>query len=414
MKRPPPRRYVAPWRARLAAALVLAATVVGCGAREPGPPRQLEGAEAVCEGGPVRPQLAVRGRVAALKGAPDMMRVDQGALWIVESLDNTVSRFDLADGTLEPAYFDVGNGRNPWDVHLDGQGQAWITNYLSDTVSVADVGSGQLLEELDAEALDNPSGVTGLGEHVFVTNVQVSQGQGRLEFGSGSVAVFEADGHDFVGAVETAAPNPQWIEAVSTRGGARLVVVDSGAFDLFGDDPSVASAGAVEVWEITEDVLAPTRRIAPIPAPAPGGRVGSPGRPWVTPDGRHLYLTSATAPIIFKLDLESMQWVRGPEDPIVLYETEQAKTLHRGFMDSRGLFWITSFNRDELHIWDTRCDAPLGEPIQLGGDPTQSEGPTALVVAPPSGDEAWPRAYYTLSIASSLGSIAAQPGPSDP
>jgi hypothetical protein len=100
-----------------------------------------------------------------------------------------------------------------------------------------------------------------------------------------------------------------------------------------------------------------------------------------------------------------LTWVRGPEDPIVLYESEE-DTLHHISAGPDGMLYVTAFNTDEIWRVDTRCDEVLAEPVKVGRS-SLLEGPHMIQVvdAPEGGVDA----YYLLSLSNRLGRVKFRP-----
>ncbi|MDX1618629.1 MAG: hypothetical protein R3224_07565, partial [Balneolaceae bacterium] len=135
--------------------------------------------------------------------------------------------------------------------------------------------------------------------------------------------------------------------------------------DPLGADPEVA------LFELGDD---PSLGILGYPAHQPGGS--------------HIYFASGTAPVVFKLDMATMSWERGARDPIRLYDS-RGNALHDARMGPNGVLFVTAFNRDELYLVDTNCDARLGDPVLLD-DSEFLAGPHGVVpVTTESGVDAW-------------------------
>lgn len=353
---------------------------------------------AVCGGGVQLASFDVEPSLGVIGEAANVMVQAGDYAYIVESLDNTISRLNLRTGALDAGFIDVGNDRGPYDMFADPETmRGWVANYQSSSVSIVDLRTGAVIEELTGDAFDGPNGVTATETHAYIGNTQPLPGGG---YGPGSVTVIERATRDILGQLPTAAPNPQFLGVIERDGVEQVVVVNSGKIAREGGIFTQVSDAAVERWVPGEDPLAPTKQTWILPRPAPGSRVGAPGRPLANSDGSKLYMTSATAPVVFSIDLDAGEWARGADDPIELYESD-ADTLHNGFMGDDGLLWIVSFNDDALYVVDTACDEVLLGGVDLGVIPGELEGPIGLVVAsrePLS-------AYYMTSISKRLGKI---------
>lgn len=335
---------------------------------------------AVCDEGPRDPSARIEREVAVTGSALNSMRRDGDEIFVVESGDNTVSRFDVQTGRYDPLV-DVGNERGPWDLFVTAD-ELWITNYIASSVTVADRASGEVIDEIVGEELDGPAGVAVLDDVVYVGNTEY-HGE---EYGPGSIAVLDRASHEVLGVVAAQRQNPQSLDVV----GDRVVVVDSGAFGYAGSFVA-GSEAAVEIWTPTADPLAPD--VVTVVMPLVDDRaVGIPGRPAHRAGSSVIYLPSATAPVVFSLDVVKGTWLRGPDDPIQLYETD-GDALNHAAMGDDGVLWVTAYNEDALFLVDTRCDAVLDR-IELESS-SMLAGPHGVV---PVGDDG----YVALELANEL------------
>lgn len=325
--------------------------------------------------------------------ASNALHHKDGLLYVVESRDNTISTWDIELEQYSP-FADLGNDQNPYDLFV-GSGVVWVTNYIGQSVSRL-TEAGKNVEELGGPNFKNPSGVAEFAGHLWVTNVNyISPSQG---FGPSTVlkrsletGIEEVIEMDFL--------NTQFADVFEFENEEILVLTSTGAVQFVDRKAMATSPGAVDV--IASDG---TMRTVEFPVPSPQ-RSGALSRPAQPPSSKYLYFTSATAPEIYKLDLESLTWVRGPEDPIVLYESEE-DTLHHISAGSDGMLYVTAFNSDEIWRVDTRCDEVLAEPVKVGRS-SLLEGPHMIQVvdAPEGGVDA----YYLLSLSNRLGRVKFRP-----
>jgi YVTN family beta-propeller protein len=334
--------------------------------------------EPVCSTGPASPGGGVTPEIETIGPTSNAIRPGGDYLWIVESGSNTVSRYSPQTGRLERNFIDVGNGHNPFDIAVDPEAsKAYVTNYLADSITVADTETGRVLREVEAEPLDKPEGVAVVGDHLYVSNVHYTGGE--EPFDAGSVVVFERESMEVVGRAETERKNPQFVRPVETPQGRRVAIVSSGVIDFAEGGRAVAtSPGGLELWPTDGRTERSAREIYPMQR-VDDGRHGAPGRPLPTPDGGHLYFTSATSGELFTFDLEAREWTRGTRDPLQLHDAG-GNALHHGAMGPRGILYATAFNDDALYLWDTSCDAKLAGPIDIGTTPSLLEGPHGIAV----------------------------------
>lgn len=379
--------------------------IAACG--EPmAPPQTFDGRPPICQEGSGLPSGRVTPDFQTIGPTSNAVRRSDDALWLVESGSNTVSRFDLQEQTLQRGFIDVGEGRNPYDIAVDSSAQrAYITNWLSSTVSVADTETGRVIDELSYETFDFPQGIEVTEDYLYVTNVHFRGGDDASAFEPGTVTIIDRAERAVLRTVETEFKNPQFVRAIESPGGPRLAIVSSGVITRSAD---LASDGGLELWRPYRPGEPVDRTTHPLPVePDASGqpRIGAPGRPLPEPDGSHLYFTSATAPVVFKFDLQSDTWSRGTQDPIELYES-QADTLHHGAFGPDGLLWVTAFNRDSLYVIDPGCDGVLADSIPLGATDALLEGPHGIQVAR-TGETRY--AYYIMSRANALGRLQLDP-----
>jgi hypothetical protein len=380
--------------------LVCLVSLLGaCGPDEaaaPNPP-SLEAGPAVCTPGAARPEARHEPLIEALGLAPNVIKARAGALWVVQSGDNTIGRYDLASGAWDKAFVDVGNDENPYDVEV-ADGRVYVANYLGNSVSVADAASGEVLERWMHPSLQQPSAVAVTARRVYVGSVEL---RAPGDFGPGRITVFDRETGEFLASLEAAAPNPQFIRVLPTPAGERIVVVSTGGVKVEAGEVELVTAGAVEVWSEREDAAAPARVTIPVPLDPEQPLRGGLGAPSPTPDGKSWYFASATAPLLFKLDVASLRWSRGPDDPIT-FAPQAARSLHHATMLPNGVLAITSFNEDALYLWDTSCDKLLAGPVELGEAETRLEGPHGMAVQRAGSTL---RLWYITSLSSALGRV---------
>jgi hypothetical protein len=192
-----------------------------------------------------------------------------------------------------------------------------------------------------------------------------------------------------LGEITTAAKNPQFL----TMHSGDLFVSDTGAFG-FDDLGAVATSdGAIERWTEEEDLLQPTREVAVLPVDMPA-RIASPGRPTFV-NGK-AYVASASAPEVYVLDLGSFEWIRGVQNPIVLYASDR-DALHHIVSDGQ-VVYVSAFNEDIIWRIDPSCDEMLGEPIAAGFDELLEGAHSMVAIKTTDGTDL----YVALGLANSL------------
>ncbi len=368
------------------------------------PTRTYEAGQAACPGGPASPAATVFANVQSIGTAANAIAGGDGHLWVVESTENTVSRYAPRADDYEPYFIDVQNGRNPWDVAVDeDQGLAYVTNRQANSLSVANIETGEIVDEIGTEqdngepVFDDPQGIGLSTDRIYVTN---TVHRGRADYRQGFVTVLDRQTREVLGRVDTAHPNPSYVRVVDTPRGPAILVVNTGRLEVTHDGAFVRGESSIELWRETDDPVEPEREAFPLEN-TDDPRMGAPGKPVVSSDGRWLYLPSITAPVVFKFDLHERRWARGTDDPIVLYESD-GDTTHSATIDERGVLYVTALNQDAMYLLDTRCDRVLAGPIELGVTDTYLEMPQDVQIV--ETDEG-PRAYFIMTISNALGRV---------
>lgn len=365
-----------------------ALALVSCGPDDAPEQLRYETPASSCEGGPGERTLSIDTDAQPTGPSANAFVHTPDNLWVVASGNNTVSTVS-GERTV-----DVGNERNPYDAAYDAQrDRLYISNYLTDSVSVADASTGEVLEEIEHESLDRPAGVAVSDRYIYVTNTGYRPDGA---FAEGSITVIDPATLDVLGDISTRHSNPQFATWADTTTGERLIVVSTGQLVYDGVDFSAAPA-SVEIWTETPDPLNPEKLIAELEL-VQDPDVGAPGGVVVTNDGDRAYLTSATAPVLFELNLETGEWIRGPENPIELYASDGDALDHAALGDD-GILYISAFNTQQLLLLDTRCNALIGS-FDISTNDTLNAGPHAITIERSDDDSA--HGYIVGSISNSL------------
>src|SRR5690554_6355077 len=131
-----------------------------------------------------------------------------------------------------------------------------------------------------------------------------------------------------------------------------------------------------------------------------------PARPVLANSGQTIYFPSATAPVLFKFDLDTRQWLRVSADSIFLRQKEDAAPLQDGAfnatLDARGILYVSALNEDAVYLVDTACDEVLAGPIPVGTTDAQLEGPQDLAVIERDGET---RVFFITTLSNAMGQI---------
>lgn len=132
--------------------------------------------------------------------------------------------------------------------------------------------------------------------------------------------------------------------------GDRAYVVNAGTFTLHESGLATAtSEGGLDVIDLRGD--APPSTVSAnliLPLSAKDGRIGGYGSIAISPDGRWAYLGSGTRGDVFQIDLAALELVRGPDDPIALFDTPPGENGLTSVRRVGEELIVLNFNTDEL------------------------------------------------------------------
>ncbi|HEX7880476.1 MAG TPA: hypothetical protein VF720_13765 [Candidatus Eisenbacteria bacterium] len=263
--------------------------------------------------------------------------------WIANSLDNDVWGIDAAQLVPEPV-IDLGNNQNPYRLALLPDGRVAVTNWLGGTLALLDPVAGTVDDRRPIGR--TPEAVLASGNRVFVTAVGYDLPTGR--FGPGKVYALDSSARGAGPADSAIVPtNPQAL-LIDTQG--RLHVICTGNYG--GYEP--ASQGAVRV--LNAATLDSVGAIALGATPGAGILVDD-----------QIYLSAYFGGLL-RYDANTLAVTRGPDDPIL--DTPGLSGL--AYDAGRHRLYVSGFEDDLVYVVDTTADTlvtawEVGDgPIALG------------------------------------------------
>jgi DNA-binding beta-propeller fold protein YncE len=283
--------------------------------------------------------------VLSLGNGPNdiVVGADPPRLWIANSLDNDVWGIDPDQRVPEPV-IDIGNRNNPYRLAILDDGRVAVTNWLGGTLALLDPVAGTVDDRRPIGR--TPETVLASGNRLYVTAVGYDLPSGR--FGAGKVYVLDTAVRGASPIDSTIVPtNPQ---ALLFDQQGRLHVISTGNYG--GYEP--ASQGAVRVLSAASlDSLGAIELGA---TPGAGILVNE-----------QVYV-SAFFGGLMRYDSRTLEVVRGTADPIL-----DAPGLSGLAYDSlRQRLYVAGFEEDLIYVVDTTADTlvtawPVGDgPIALG------------------------------------------------
>ena len=219
------------------------------------------------------------------------------------------------------------------------------------------------VEESSESPFDAPQGVVFTPEWVVVSNTAYQPM--TQDFGTGSLTLISRSTRDVIRQIPVSAPNPQKLLVV----GDSLYVLCTGQTRFDSDTwlNIAVGPGALDRFPLADlaEATGPAQSLV-LPLGAEDPREGGFGSMVVTEDEQTLVLASGLKALLWAVDLPSMTWKRGPDNPLIPYEHESNDTLTvtRGMP---GEIVVSSFNKDAIYVLDASALTWKSEtPISLG------------------------------------------------
>ncbi|MBN2360580.1 MAG: hypothetical protein JXR83_14080 [Deltaproteobacteria bacterium] len=265
-----------------------------------------------------------------------------------------VTRFSQSGITL----FEIASGQ-PLSAVDETEPLALATPFVSPTPVDAD-NDGATETTVSALVPRTLEGIAAVGDRLFVAAANLLQAGSPSIYAPGMVLFYDVVARSIVRAdprfATTAFLNPQAVVADA----ANAYVVESGVLDFESGRWQATSDGGVEIFDAVS--LASLRS-------ANLGR-GAPGSAALSADGKYLYVGSLLRPHLYKIEIATAAVVRGPDNPIVLFGSDDSQSVFSLAAHPMGLVFASSFNTDQVFAIDTADDAvspwPFCSPLQVG------------------------------------------------
>jgi hypothetical protein len=112
----------------------------------------------------------------------------------------------------------------------------------------------------------------------------------------------------------------------------------------------------------------------------------APGSAAVTADGAWLYVGSLLRPHVFQIEIATGAVVRGPDNPIVLFESSDVQSIFSLVSHPMGLVFASSFNTDQIYAVDSADNSvspwPFANPLRVGEGGMAFAGAHMLALRP--------------------------------
>jgi len=219
-------------------------------------------------------------------------------------------------------------------------------------------------------------GIAASGNRLFVAASNVLKSGTPAVYAPGMVLAFDVVGTTLACAnpavALTSFDNPQTIVADASA----VYVVETGVLDLAGGSWHTTSDGGIDILDPA--TLTVTRSINL-------GRT-APGSAAVTANGTYLYVGSLLHPHVYKIEIATGTVVRGPDNPIVLFESADVQSIFSLVAHPMGLVFASSFNTDQIYAVDSADDSvspwPFADPLKVGDGGMAFGGAHMLALRP--------------------------------
>lgn len=271
-----------------------------------------------------------------------------GKLFVVNSGDNTVQVFRESDYALL-ATISLGKGRNPWTLIVDpDRNKGYVPNFLKGSVSVIDLSAYSVTAEIDldpsATLSSAPEGGCYLNGRVYIGNTAY---RSVGVFGEGTVSVIDAASDTLAATLSVEADG--WTSASGGSNPQSLIALPSL------NQVHVACAGVNGENDgqiVVIDASGSTLEVS--------GRLAIGGTPLVSSDGSGVsgtvYLSGVGG--IMSYDSASLNALR--DSSAYLYASDASSLLSGAVYDSAsGTLIVADFNDDKILIIDPATGAIL-------------------------------------------------------
>jgi DNA-binding beta-propeller fold protein YncE len=244
----------------------------------------------------------------------------------------------------------------------------------------------------NASNTPTPHAVAALKNRVVVTDPHLDFTSLQTQYGPPSISIYDAHSKELVNRLSLEFRNPTYVTVDPQS--QKFYVVSSGSIVWNNSEHWMESSGGISVFSL-EDLD------DPYAVPETVAIEGAPGKMVLW--GKWGYLPSALSPVMYKVDLNTLELTRGPENPIVVHNGDTLDTLHAIPQPNRGI-WVTSFNTNSLYLLNPETDGIVEGPIKVNLDPGNAdlEGPVDLALRTDGG---YPDLFVLKTISNAIAAV---------
>lgn len=334
----------------------------------------------------------------ATGAAPNDIAISSDALYVANSLDNTVVKYSLDGASLATHSF--AQFASPSFLTSDGNAVWTVCNGANTLAGLRQSDltplNSALFEFTGAQAFIGPASPLAVGTSIYVPRNQIET-FGPTTYGPGIVSRCDFGGGE-IDNISTFGRNPGFCAYDSARD--LLYVVSTGEIQ-FDENfvPFVDSDGFLEIYDAQDN----HSRVATINL----GRSG-PQRIAISADGQTAYLGNAVNGNLYKVNLVTRTVERGLSNPIIL-TSESTYISDVQFAGNGEWLLATSFNTDELFVLDPDTDSvnagPYPSAFDLDGQTGLLSGAARMAIGPAASANTSARVYVVMGIANAVASV---------
>ena len=318
-------------------------------------------------------------------------------------------------------------GSDPVGIAFFNDEHAYVTNLISQTVAIVNIqdmtcetiisqdeGNFTPCDEViivDEGTFANPAGIVIANNKAYVANQNIDNST-FAPMGKGFITVIDSETNEIDTVIDATGEGTSGTGKGIMLFNDKVYVVNSGNV-LFDFDTGLFSCDtespiSIDVINTASDTVEDSIEF---PLSEINPTVCSPESISASPDGDFAYIGSQISGVLFKINLNTNDLIRGSGDPIIITDTEGLDATFDIEFSSSGYGFVAMFNSDTVFVFDPEIDdiSPfpfLGEfPVGLRGDNPSSDffdGPQVMAITD-NGQN--PDLFFITGISEQLGSI---------
>ncbi len=329
------------------------------------------------------PNMAAIKKIGTTGLYPNEMKLYDGFLYIVNSGDNSIQKFDPSTGETilgdnDAPFIFTGEGSNPWNFVIRNNGtldEFFVTNLMTQSYYITDTALETTVTFADDNAFKSPEGITVTDDNIFITNINSTWDTdlGEMVFEPGFITVTNRTDNTFSKKLPTTQLNPQKVFTLNDS----LYVINSGTtkYDTnYISNPN--SNSGIDIFDIKDLDKTPINVEIPFSTKKQNAYVSS---YTISDDKSKIYLGSGAAPELYLFDTTTNKMIRNTDNPIIIDDfgdTLSNTMLNLTLVD--GYIFAINGNNDTLYVVEP-LNFKVVMKINIGSDDTNVEMPQGIV-----------------------------------